>query len=152
MEDKIKTVSESLSEQRQIVFSAHINGAGRLFGGKLLEWMDVVAAVVARRHSESEVTTVSIDRVDFAAPAKINDTVLLIGKIVHVGNSSMNVCVTVYVEKLNGERTLINQANFIMVALGKDDKPCRVPRLALLTDEEKELFEACERKRKTDKG
>lgn len=124
-----KSVEDSRVEHIQIVFSEHINGTGRLFGGKLVEWMDVVAAVVARRHSQCEVTTVSIDKMDFASPAKLNDTVLIIGELVKVGNTSMNVKVSAYVEKLSGKRILINTASFIMVALGKEDKPCRVPRL-----------------------
>ena len=128
--EKTKTALMSRSEQIHIVFAEHINGVGRLFGGQLMEWMDVVAAVVARRHSESEVTTVSIDKVDFKAPAKLNDTILLVGELTHVGNTSMKVKVTAYVEKLSGERILINNANFTMVALDCQDKPCRVPRLA----------------------
>ncbi|MGI6701237.1 MAG: acyl-CoA thioesterase [Christensenellales bacterium] len=126
---KIKTIADSRAEHTQIVFSEHINGTGRLFGGRLVEWMDIVAAVVARRHSECEVTTVSIESLNFAAPARLNDTLVIIGEMVSVGNTSMKVRVTVYVEKLSGERQLINTAYFILVALDKEDKPCRVCRL-----------------------
>lgn len=127
--EKIKSVDCSRTEHTQIVFSEYINGVGRLFGGKLVEWMDIVAAVVARRHSECEVTTVSIEKMNFAAPAKLNDTVIILGKMLSVGNTSMTVQVKAYVEKLNGERTTINRANFIMVALDENDKPTRVHRL-----------------------
>ena len=127
--EKVKKSQESRVEHIQIVFAEHINGIGRLFGGKLVEWMDVVAAVVARRHSGCEVTTVSIDKVDFAAPAKLNDTVLIVGELTSVGNTSMNIKITAYVEKLSGERIAINTANFIMVAMDNEEKPCRVPRV-----------------------
>lgn len=127
--EKAKTKSHSRTEQVHIVFAEHINGVGRLFGGKLMEWMDVVAAVVARRHSECEVTTASIDKVDFSAPAKINETIFLQGELASVGNSSMKVRVTAYVEDLKGVRNMINAATFTMVALDENDKPCRVPRL-----------------------
>lgn len=53
----MKTVGESRTEQVQIVLPGHSNGDGRLFGGRLMEWIDVVAAVVARRHSGVNVTT-----------------------------------------------------------------------------------------------
>ena len=56
-----KHVSDSKTEQIQILMPEHINGYKRLFGGKLVEWIDIVAAVVARRHSNKNVTTVSID-------------------------------------------------------------------------------------------
>ncbi|MDD6204974.1 MAG: acyl-CoA thioesterase, partial [Firmicutes bacterium] len=54
-----KKVSESKCESVYLVLSQHINGSGRLFGGILLQWIDTVGAVVARRHSGCEVTTAS---------------------------------------------------------------------------------------------
>lgn len=136
MQEIYKTVAESRTEQTHIVFSGYINGTGRLFGGQLVAWMDVVAAVVAKRHSECEVTTVSIDKMDFAAPAKLNDTIILIGKIKNVGNTSMNIKIKAFVEKLDGERKLISTADFTMVAIGHNDTPCRVPRLKFITEKE----------------
>ena len=50
-ERSVKTVAQSRTEQIQILMPEHINGYQRLFGGKLMEWIDVVAAVAARRHS-----------------------------------------------------------------------------------------------------
>ena len=146
--EKSKTVKESYTEQCQIVFSEHINGNGRLFGGRLVEWMDVVAGVVARRHSEYEVTTVSIDKVDFTAPANINDLVIIIGKLIYVGNTSMAVKISTFVEKRNGERIQINSAVFILVALDENDKPTRVPRLTLVTEEEKKESQEFENKKR----
>ena len=55
-----KRVQDSRTEQIQILMPEHINGAGRLFGGKLVEWIDVVAGVVARRHSGRNVITLSL--------------------------------------------------------------------------------------------
>lgn len=127
--EKIKTIKDSKTQQVHIVFAEDINGIGRLFGGRLVEWMDILAAVVARRHSECEVTTASIDKVDFAAPAMVNDTVILEGELERVGNTSMNVKITAYVEKLSGERIVINTANFVMVAMDEQGKPTKVPKL-----------------------
>lgn len=127
--ERIKSRRESYTEQCQIVFSQHINGNGRLFGGQLVAWMDVVAAVVARRHSEYEVTTVSVDKLNFAAPATLNDLIIITGKLVEVGNTSMRIEVSAFCEK-NGVRTLINTALFVLVALDANDKPTRVFRLA----------------------
>ena len=56
-----KRVSDSCTEQVQIIMPSHINGTNRLFGGQLVQWIDVVAAVVARRHSGRNVITVAID-------------------------------------------------------------------------------------------
>ena len=38
-----RRVSESRTEQVQILTQAELNGYGRLFGGKLMEWIDIVA-------------------------------------------------------------------------------------------------------------
>lgn len=124
-----KTIEQSRTHQAHIVFAEDINGVGRLFGGRLVEWMDILAAVVARRHSEREVTTASIDKVDFASPAMLNDTVILMGELEIVGNTSMTVKITAYVEKLSGERIVINKAKFVMVALDQSGVPTKVPRL-----------------------
>lgn len=64
-----KRVSDSMTSQVQIIMPEHINGYHRLFGGQLVEWIDVVAGVVARRHSNRNVTTAFIDHLHFKAPA-----------------------------------------------------------------------------------
>lgn len=86
-----KRVADSRTEQIQILMPEHINGAGRLFGGKLVEWIDVVAGVVARRHSGRNVTTAAIDNLQFKAAAYVNDTLVLVGRVTLVGRTSREV-------------------------------------------------------------
>ena len=142
-----KKVSDSKTEQIQILMPEHINGFNRLFGGKLMEWIDVVAAVVARRHSGCNVTTASVDNLQFKAAAYINSTIFLSGQITYVGATSMEVRVTTYVEKLNGIRQMINRAYLVLVALDEKDNPVHVPGLILETDEERLAWEAGEKRR-----
>ena len=94
----MKTVGESRTEQLQIVLPGHSNGDGRLFGGRLMEWIYVVAAVVALRHSGVNVTTAAVDNLQFKAAAHIGEPVLLVGQMTRTGNTSMEVRVEVYVE------------------------------------------------------
>ena len=142
MEEAAKPVSTSRTEQIQILMPQHINGYKRLFGGVLMEWIDIVAGVVARRHSNSEVTTASVDNLQFKSPAYVNSTITLIGTITFVGSSSMEVRVDTFTEALSGERRLVNRAYVVMVALDENERPKRVPRLILETEEEKAEFEA----------
>lgn len=142
-----KTVSESKTEQVQILMPEHINGFNRLFGGRLVEWIDVVAAVVARRHSGRNVTTASIDNLQFKAAAYINSTIFLSGQITYVGSTSMEVRVTTYVESLDGIRHMINRAYLVLVALDENDHPIPIPGIVLETDEEKMEWEAGEKRR-----
>ena len=45
-----RTVGESRVETVHIVRPNHLNAAGRLFGGILMQWIDEVAGIVAMRH------------------------------------------------------------------------------------------------------
>ena len=139
-----KRVSESKTLHTEIVMSSHVNGAGRLFGGLLMQWIDVVAAVVARRHAQMDVITASISSLEFKAPAHMNDTIEL---VVYAGRTSMEVRVDTYVESLSRRRTHVNRAYLTMVALGEDGLPAPVPALIPETDEDKEEYRAAEARR-----
>ena len=142
-----KYISQSQTEQIQIIMPGDTNGYGRLFGGRLTEWIDVVAAVVARRHSGCEVTTVSIDNLHFKAAAYSNETIVLIGRVTHTGQTSVEVRVDTYAETLKGERNMINRAYVVMVALDENEKPSPVPGLILETDEDRAEWSAGEKRR-----
>ena len=135
-----KTPSQTYTEQVHIVRASDLNGSKRLFGGHLLAWIDITAAIVARRHSECNVTTVAIDDLHFIAPAYANDTVVLCGKMTYAGRTSMEICVRTYVEHLDGARTEINKAHLVIVAIDGDGNPVPVPPVIPETDEEKREF------------
>ncbi len=132
-----KTVDDSRVETVHLVRPTHLNSANRLFGGILMQWIDEVAGIVAKRHSMSNVTTASVDNLTFLSGAYQNDMVVIRGKLTWVGNTSMEVCVDTYVETPGGQCTRINNAHFMMVALDKNDKPMQVPKLILQTDDER---------------
>lgn len=145
---KAKKVSDSCTEQLRMVIYPHINGIGRLFGGQLLMWIDEVAGATARRHCGlSEVTTVAIDNTYFKAGAYLNDLVVLVGKVTYVGNTSLEVRIDTYKEKEDGTRHPINRAYFVMVAMGADGKPTKVPGLILETESERMEWENGKRRR-----
>ena len=136
MSIEAKTVDESRVETVHIVRPNHLNGANRLFGGILMQWIDEVAGIVAKRHSMCNVTTASVDNLTFLKGAYQGDMVVIKGKITWVGSSSMEVCVDTYVETPSGKRERINNAHFMMIALDENDKPAQVPRLILQTEDE----------------
>ncbi len=143
-----RTVAHSRTEQVQILMQGTLNGYNRLFGGKLMEWIDVVAAVTARRHCGKNVTTAAVDSLVFKSPAMVNDTILLEGHVTYAGRTSMEVCVTTYVEELNGFRREINKAYLVLVAIDSDGKPTLVPPVIPETEEEKhEYADAMERRK-----
>ena len=131
-----KTVDESRVETVHLVRPNHLNGANRLFGGILMQWIDEVAGIVAKRHAMSNVTTASVDNLTFLHGAYQGDMVVIKGKLTWVGSSSMEVCVDTYVENPQGDRKRINNAHFMMVALDEQDRPMKVPGLILQTEDE----------------
>ena len=144
---KPKTVDESRTEQVQILTQSTLNGTKRLFGGQLMQWIDIVAAVVARRHSGCNITTAVVDTLQFINPAYGNDMVVLEGYMTYTGRTSMEVCVTTYVENLDGTRREINRAYLVMVAIDENGTPVPVPPVIPETEEEeKEYAEALKRR------
>ena len=136
-----------ISTHVQIVMASHVNGYDRLFGGQLMAWIDVTGAVAARRHAGNEVATVTVDNLEFLAPAKLNDTIVLDAVVTWTGKTSIEVRVDTYVEKLNGERNRINRAYMVFVAIDKDGHSTHVPTFTPLSSEEKEEWEGALKRR-----
>ena len=151
-----KKVSDSVVETVHIVRPNHLNGANRLFGGILMQWIDEVAGIVAKRHAMTNVITASVDNLTFVRGAFQNEMVVIVGKLTWVGTSSMEVLVETYVENIKRERSLINKAYLVMVSIDENDKPVMVPRLQLESDKQRAEWENAEirrmirKERKTD--
>lgn len=133
----------------QIVLPQHCNGAEipRLFGGQLMSWIDIIAAVAARRYAGHSVTTACVDNLSFLAPAYLNDTVVQEAGVTWSGNTSLEVRVDTYVERLDHSREPVNRAYLVFVALDGDGKPVRVPPFTPHTEEERAEYEAAIRRR-----
>lgn len=137
-----KKVSESRIEQVYQVRPEHLNGAGRLFGGKLMEWIDELAGLVGIRHAQRDVITASVDNLRFIQGAYLKDLVVLIGRVTFVGTTSMEVRVDTYIESMDGIRKPINRAYLTLVAIDEEGKPTEVPKLIVETESEKAEWEA----------
>ena len=132
-----RQIADSKVESVHLVRMTHLNGAGRLFGGILMQWIDEVAALVAKKHSRMNITTASIDHLQFLKGAYLDDVGVLQGKLTYVGRTSMEVKVETYVEDKSGLRTLINCAYITEVALDGNGNPAKVPELLLETEEDR---------------
>lgn len=142
-----KAVSEFRIEQVYQVRPEHLNGAGRLFGGKLMEWIDELAGLVGIRHAQQDVITASIDNLKFIRGAYLKDIIVLIGRVTFVGRTSMEVRVDTYIESIEGIRKPINRAYLTLVAIDAQGNPVEVPGLILETEAQKAEWEAGIRRR-----
>ena len=92
---KMKRVSDSLTEASRLIIPADLNSSGRLFGGRLLEWLDEMAGIVAKRHAECSVVTAAIDNLHFKEGATVSDTIFMLhgGARRHLrGKTDRNPC------------------------------------------------------------
>lgn len=142
-----REVSESVVETVHMVRPNHLNASGRLFGGVLMQCIDEVAGLVAKRHARMNVTTASVDNLKFLHGAYQRDVIVIIGKATYVGRTSMEVKVDTYIEANDSSRTLINRAYFTMVGLDENDRPAVIPGLVLTTEKEKEEWENAKKRR-----
>jgi acyl-CoA hydrolase len=141
--EKGKTPSESAVETRYLVMPQQANPQGTAFGGAIVSWIDMVAAMAGQRHCGCEVVTAQIDTLIFRQPVHIGDQVVLRAAVNYVGRSSMEVGVQVIREDpYSGEQTLATTAHLTLVALDKDQKPTAVPPLLPQTPDEKRRYEA----------
>ncbi|MDO4308403.1 MAG: acyl-CoA thioesterase [Eubacteriales bacterium] len=139
----LKTVEDSRTEQVHLIMSQHMNAAGRLFGGMLMQWIDEVATVVAMRHAGTDkVTTAAVDNLQFKEPTYEGELLVLIGYVTCVGKSSIEVEVDTYVERSDGMRYSVNRAFFVMVAMDENERPLQVPDLEIRTEAERGRYEA----------
>lgn len=138
-----KRIADSLTHATHILRHEDINGENRLFGGRLMEWIDDVAGIAARRHAGCSITTACVDTLVFMNPAYLNDIVALEASVTYVGKTSIEVRVDSYVEDpAEGTRILINHALLTEVCVGHDDKPIPVPYdLELVSEEERVEWE-----------
>ena len=113
-----KTPSDSAVEMREMVMPHHTNPQNTVFGGTVMSWMDIAAAMVAARHANRPVVTVHISDIDFIAPVKMGHHVHIQASLNYVGKSSMIVGVKVTSENpMTGERRKTTKAYLTFVAL-----------------------------------
>lgn len=134
---KIKTPSETAIEMREMVMPNHTNVHGTVFGGMVMSWIDIAAAMVAARHCGRPVVTAHIDDIDFIAPVKMGYHVLIQASLNYVGKTSMIVGVKVTSENpYTGESRTTTKAYLTFVALDDLGKPVIVPPLRPETEDE----------------
>ncbi|HLG18344.1 MAG TPA: acyl-CoA thioesterase, partial [Bdellovibrionota bacterium] len=98
-------------EMVQQVLPGDTNPHGTVFGGKVMQWIDIAGAVAAMRHIQGLCVTASFDRVDFLAPAKIGHIMVLKSQVNYTGRTSLEVGVEVQAENpMTGERVVTTQA------------------------------------------
>jgi acyl-CoA hydrolase len=141
MAENSKTVANSQVEMIEIVFPNDANPLGNIFGGRVMQLIDIVGSISAMRHCRNAVVTASMDRLDFVSPAYVGQILILQASVNFVARTSMEVGVKVTAENpLTGERHHTGSAYLTYVAIDKSGHPVPVPAIVPETEEQKRRF------------
>lgn len=122
--DNSKSTNESRSSMMQLIFPSDTNYHGTMFGGKVMEYMDKIAAITSMRHARGPVVTASSDSLDFVSPIRVGEVIDVEAFVTWTHRSSMEVYVKVESEHVyTGERRTAVTAFFSFVALDEEGKP-----------------------------
>jgi acyl-CoA hydrolase len=147
----MKTPSASRVLMTQLVMPLHTNGAaGVLFGGVVMQWIDICAGVAAMKHAGGKVVTASIDRLDFLSPVHLGDIVVLQAQVNYAARTSMEVGCRVETEDpRTGQRRYTTKAYLTFVAIDDAGRPRGVDPVVPESDDEKLRFELAAERRAT---
>lgn len=138
-----KTVEQSKVVVGSLMQPEHANTLGNVHGGEIMKLMDNAGAIVAMRHSRQKVVTARADGLEFRTPVHVGNYVTCSCKLTFVGNTSMEVAITVLIEDLKVESppNVALTGYFTYVAIDDDGKPVKVPQMEISNEEEAKLFE-----------
>ena len=154
----MNAVKPQVVEMARLLLPGEANALGAAFGGSVVGWIDMCAAIAAQRHCRQTVVTASMDDLHFHAPIKVGYSVTVRARVVAAFNTSIEVGATVHAEDPQvGERVLTCSALLTFVALDAQGKRLQVPPLDLTTDAEKKAASEAtsrraERLERKDKG
>jgi acyl-CoA hydrolase len=144
-----KPQSASITEMTEYVLPQHANALGGVFGGQIMAWVDLCAAICAQRHSGLMAVTAFVDDVKFQRPVRVGEVVRLHAKVSAVFRTSIEI--EVFVEGENS-RTLVRwpcvHAKVVFVAIDDTGTPTLVPPLLLDSPEVKASQELGEERRR----
>jgi acyl-CoA hydrolase len=143
-----RPVRDSNFEYAEIALPNDANPLGTLFGGKLMQWVDLAASISAARHARCAVVTASIDSLTFLRPVRIGQLVILRSSVNRVFRTSMEIGVKVFVEDLlTGDVQHVSSAYLTFVAVSQDgSRIALTPVVAETPDEQRRFLQAEERR------
>ena len=148
-----RRVSESQSERSEIIFPADTNPIGALFGGRLLQFIDVTGAICASRHARAFTVTASMDHIDFVTPVRVGELLILKASVNRAFRTSMEVGVKAMVEDVEKQQLRhVSSAYITFVAVDRAGQGLVVPQLELETDHQRRRYEDAARRREMRAG
>jgi len=125
----------SITEMTEYVLPQHANALGNVFGGQIMAWVDLCAAICAQRHAGRLAVTAFVDGLKFESPVKVGEVVRLRAHVTATFRTSMEIEVRVDGEDSRTQRSwpCVN-ARLVFVAIDDASRPTAVPPLAMEDD------------------
>jgi acyl-CoA hydrolase len=143
-----RRVDASTTTMTEYVLPTHANVHGNVFGGQILAWVDLCAAICAQRHTGHTTITVCIDELQFERSIKVGQVVVLKARVTAAFRTSVEILVEVEGEETTtGVRWPCVSAFVSFVAIDQNRLPVAVPPLELVTEEERALAAAAQGRR-----
>lgn len=113
-----------LAAQRLVMYS-DLNAAGRLFGGRLMAWLDEATAMAAMRVMRTKrIVTKKFGEVVFDAPGLLGDLVEIWCRPEREGTTSLTLDCRAIVRTISPESTRqISSSKVVYVALDENGQP-----------------------------
>ena len=138
---KKKTVKNTHVIMHELILPNDTTLLGNVLGGRVMHLMDMCAAMSAYKHARTAVVTASVDRLDFLAPAKMGEIMILKSSVNYTGKSSMEVGVRIESENpKTGYIYHTSSAYLTFVSLNENGKPKRVDNINPENDNEIRRF------------
>lgn len=138
----------SLTHMVEYVLPQHANIGSTVFGGQIMAWVDLCAAICAQRHSGHPCVTAFVDDLLFKRPVRVGQVVRLQAQVVATFRTSMEIEVDVTGEDtVTGEVWPTVEARVVFVAMDESRKPTPVPPLMLETEDDRAAQSAAEQRR-----
>jgi len=132
---------DSRVEMTQLIMPNDANQWGTVFGGRVMEWVDIAGGIAAMRHCRRPVVLARMEEMDFHRPIHVGHVARLTARVTWVGRTSLEVQVGVEGEDpLNGVREATSRAILTYVTFSTDGPREPLPPLALETDQDRQLF------------
>ena len=127
--------SKSRTQMTEYVLPQHANALGSVFGGQIMGWVDLCAAICAQRHSGHMAVTAFVDDLKFELPVRVGEVVRLEARVSAVFRTSMEIEVVVEGEdSRTGARWPCVDARLTFVAIDDERRPTKVPALMMDSD------------------
>ena len=144
---KHKSIKDSQVIMHELVLPNDTNVLGNVHGGRVMCLMDICAAMTAYKHARKPVVTASVDQLDFLAPAKKGDILILKSSVNYAHRTSMEIGVRIDAESpLTGEVRHTATAYLTFVAIDENNKPSVIPKILPATENEKRRYERAKKR------